>query len=68
MYDEDREGSYRVLISELPFGLGQCVTAFVIADDSRALDFMSHRCCQTYLLRVWRGNMFDDTPAWKVSC
>jgi len=67
MYDLDHEGSYRVLISELPFGLGPYVTPLVIADDARAKDFMSQGCCQTYLQRVWKGNMGVDTPAWKVS-
>ena len=67
MSDLDHEGSYRVLISELPFGLGPYVTPLVIADDSGAKDFMSQGCCQTYLQRVWKGNMGVDTPGWKVS-
>jgi len=66
MYDLDPNGSYRVLISELPFGLGPYVTPLVIADDSEAKDFMSQGCCQTYLQRVWKGNMGVDTPGWKV--
>jgi len=67
MYSEDQVGSYRVLITELKFGLGPYITPLVIADDSRAMDFMSRGCCQTYLQMVWKGNMGVDTPAWKVS-
>jgi len=66
MYDLDHEGSYRVLVSQLKFGLGPYVTPLVIADDAEAKEFMSQGCCQTYLQRVWNGNMGVDTPAWKV--
>jgi len=66
MYDLDHEGSYRVLVSQLKFGLGPYVTPLVIADDAEAKEFMSQGCCQTYLQRVWKGNMGVDTPAWKV--
>ena len=66
MYNTDVDEAYRVLISELPFDLGPYVTPLLIADDSQAMDFMSHSCCQTYLQKVWKGNMAVETPSWKV--
>jgi hypothetical protein len=48
MYAMDDEGAYRVLVSELPFDLGPYVTPLVIADDAKAMEFMSQGCCQTY--------------------
>jgi len=67
MYDLDHDGSYCVLVSQLKFGLGPYVTPLFIADDAGAREFMSQGCCQTYLQRVWKGNMGVDTPVWKVS-
>jgi hypothetical protein len=67
MYQNDAEGAYRVLISELPFDLGPYVTPLVIADDAGAMKFMSQGGCQTYLQRVWKGNMVVETPNWRVS-
>ena len=67
MKELDHSGSYRVLISELPFELGPYVTPLAIADDAEAMDFMSQGNCQKYLERVWKGNMAVNTPAWKVS-
>jgi len=67
MYDLDYKGSYRALISELPFGLGPYVTPLAIADDSKAMDFMSRGNCQTYLQRVWKGDMEVNTHTWQVS-
>jgi hypothetical protein len=65
MYNDDANEAYQVLASELPFELGPSITPLVIADDSQAMDFMSHSCCQTYLQRVWKGNMAVETPVWK---
>jgi len=66
MYESDSDGAYRVLVSELPFDLGPYITPFVIADDAKAMDFISQGCCQTYLQRVWKGNMVVETPNWRV--
>lgn len=67
MYEADAEGAYRVLVSELPFDLGPYITPLVIADDAKAMKFMSQGGCQTYLQRVWKGNMVVETPNWRVS-
>jgi hypothetical protein len=67
MYETDAEGAYRVLVSELPFDLGPYITPLVIADDAGAMKFMSQGGCQTYLQRVWKGNMVVETPNWRVS-
>jgi hypothetical protein len=66
MYAMDDEGAYRVLVSELPFDLGPYITPLVIADDAKAMEFMSQGCCQTYLQRIWKGNMAVETPLWTV--
>jgi hypothetical protein len=65
MYERDVPSAYRILICELPFDLGPYVTPLVIADDAQAMDFLSQGCCQTFLQRVWKGNMSVDTPFWK---
>lgn len=66
MYDLDPRGAHEVLISELPLDLGPYVTPLVIANDAKAMDFMSHACCQTLFQKVWKGHMGMETPFWKV--
>lgn len=66
MYDINWVEAYRVLTSELPLDLGPYVTPLVVADDSAAMAFMQHACCQTYLQRIWKGFMGMETPAWMV--
>ena len=67
LYDLNRKEAYSSLVAAVPFNWGQDVTPISIADDAKAMRFMGHACCQTFLDLVWMKYMELDTHKWKVN-
>jgi len=67
LYSFDRDEAYSSITAVIPFRWSYYATPLHIAEDTEAMRFMGHACCQTFLNRVWYKYMDLDTKAWRVS-
>jgi hypothetical protein len=66
LYAFDRDEAYASITAVIPFRWSRYATPLHIADDTEAMRFMGHACCQTLLNRIWYKYMDLDTKAWRV--